>query len=288
MSQHEYQVSGDVSTETPDTFGLGRTRGQRSAEIIAAIRAMLMPTPETEALTRMSGRVVAQMVLQLAGSHRSGANIIAVRTEAFSVIVKNHVRSRPDAVIVELAAGFTPRGVWLARDMPHSRVIEVDIPDVLTMKQNRLRQARRVTVPPNLEWRPADLSRQTLASALDGQKADVIVLEGLLPYFAREDVVKILRQVHDNLKPDGISVADILHHAEMEQVKRISAFSHFRRQAGSTRYAARTEAEVRELYSEAGYASCTVYIPSLIAPDWGLLTPVRDYSYFVSGRRGQA
>ena len=55
-------------TATPggDSFGLGRTPGQRGAEILAGFRAEKLPSPETRALSRMSGRVFARLLLNLA------------------------------------------------------------------------------------------------------------------------------------------------------------------------------------------------------------------------------
>lgn len=275
-----------MSRPTPDTMGIGSTQGQRAAEIIAGIRAMLLPTPESQALTRISGRVVARMFLQLAGNMRDDANIIAVRTAAFSRIVKETLADKPDALLVELAAGFSPRGVQLARKMPSLRVVEIDLPPVIQEKQRRLRMAHNLIVPFNIEWRGGDLSTESLASVMGYEQADVIVMEGLLPYFTREDCLKILRQVRDNLKPGGICVCDILYRKQMEEVQRLSAFSQFRRQAGSTRYAASDIEELHALFEEAGFAGSSVYLPSALAEQWNLLRPVKDYSFFVVGRRG--
>lgn len=280
------QISTEMSRPTPDPMGIGSTQGQRAAEIIAAIRAMLLPTPEAQALTRISGRVVARMFLQVAGNMRDGANIIAVRTAAFSRIVKDYLADKPDALVVELAAGFSPRGIQLARKMPGIRVVEIDLPDVLQEKLRRLRMARHITIPANIDWREGDLSTESLTSMLHYEKADVIVMEGLLPYFTREDCVNILRQAHDNLKPGGICLCDILYRKQMEEVLRLGAFIHYRRQAGSTRYAAADIEEIHLLFEEAGFAGSSAYVPSALAEQWSLLRPVRDYSFFVVGRRG--
>lgn len=276
-------VSPDMSVKTPDSMGIGSTQGQRAAEIISAIRAQQLPSPETNALTRFSGRLFARMVLQLAGNRAVGANIIGARTQAFSKIVKDHLKNRPNALVVELAAGFSPRGVQLAREIPTIKVIEIDLPDVLREKQFRLKRASDVIIPPNIEWRPGDLAKQLLAEVLNNERADVIVMEGLLPYFSREDCRLIISQALGSLKPDGISVCDILYRKEMEEINRLGVFSHYRRQAGSVKYHATSEEDIHELFSEAGFASATIYAPSRIAEEWQLIQPVKDYSFFVVG-----
>lgn len=279
-------VSSEMSQKSPDPMGIGNTQWQRAAEIVAAIRAMLLPTPEAQALTRVSGRVVARMLMQIAGNMRDGANIIAVRTAAFSRIVKDYLADKPDALVVELAAGFSPRGVQLARKMPGLRVVEIDDPEVLAEKQRRLRMAHNLIVPFNLEWRGCDLSQESLASVMGYEQADVIVIEGLLPYLAREDCLKILRQTRDSLKPGGICVCDVMQRKPMEEVQRTNAFAQFRRHATSLRYAVSDAEELHALFAEAGFAESAAYLPSALAEQWNLLRPVKDYVFFAVGQRG--
>lgn len=276
-------ISPDMSAKSQDSLGIGTTQGQRAAEIISAIRAQQLPSPETNALTRFGGRMFARMILQLAGSRAVGANIIGVRTEAFSKIVRDFLADKPNATVVEMAAGFSPRGIQLAREIPTLKVIEIDLPDVLREKQLRLKQARTVVIPENLEWRVGDLAKQTLSEALKGELADVIVTEGLLPYFKREDCLAILKQMRANVKPDGIVVCDILYRKEMQEINQLGVFPHYRRQAGSVKFQATSEEEIHALYAEVGFAKATVFLPSIVAAEWKLLQPVKDYSFFTVG-----
>lgn len=273
-------VSPDMSAHTRDSLGIGSTQGQRAAEIICAIRAMQLPSPETDALARFGGRMFARVLLQLAGTRAPSANLIGARTQAFYKIVKDHLADKPGATLVELAAGFSPRGVQLARELPALKVIEIDLPTVLIEKQFRLKNGRGVVIPPNIEWRHGDLAQTSLSEVLAGQPVEMIVMEGLLPYFNREDCRKILQQAYLSLKPGGYCVCDILYRQDMEEINRLGVFSHYRQQAGSVKYHTTGEDDLRALFQEAGYASATIHRPTALAKEWGLLDPVKDYSFF--------
>ena len=278
-------VNPDMSSRSRDSLGIGSTQGQRAAEIICAIRAMQLPSPETDALSRFGGRVFARLLLQLAGPRAVSANLIGVRTQAFFKIVKDFLADKPDAILVEMAAGFSPRGVQIARELPSLKVIEVDLPEVLAEKQHRLKTGRRVVIPPNIEWRAGDLAKTSLIEVLGGQKADMVVTEGMLPYFNREDCLKIIRQAYQSLKPGGQSLCDILYRQEMEEINRLGVFSHYRQQAGSVKFHATGDDDIHKLYQEAGYASAKIYRPTVVSQEWKLISPVKDYSFFVVGQR---
>lgn len=280
-------VNPEMSARTRDSLGIGNTQGQRAAEIICAIRAMQLPSPETDALARFGGRLFARVLLQLAGPLAVSANLIGVRTQAFYRIVKDYLADKPDATLVELAAGFSPRGVQIARDLPSLQVIEIDLPDVLADKQRRLKAGRGVVIPPNIEWRDGDLANTTLDEVLAGQQADMIVMEGLLPYFNYDDCLKILQQAYRNLKPGGQTLCDILYRQEMQEINRLGVFSHYRQQAGSVKYHATSDDDLHKLFQEAGYTSTKIHHPTVVSQEWNLISPVKDYSFFCVGQRAE-
>src|SRR5688572_15475777 len=99
-------MSSPTAAQTPDTFGLGTTQGQRSAEMVAAFRAEMAPTPETKALVSMKGRITAGVVMRLARSKLTMFNFIVARPAAFKVIIENNIpKNKADITIVEIAAG---------------------------------------------------------------------------------------------------------------------------------------------------------------------------------------
>lgn len=282
-----------TAQRTPDSLGLGPTQGQRSAEIVAAVRANLMPSPDTEALTRFAGRMMVRVMMSLAGKNaRSGMNYVAVRSLGFSAITREVLPVQAGGgmsgmILVELAAGFSPRGIQLARELPAVRVIEVDLPDVVREKQTRLKRSPRVSIPPNIEWRSADLGLAALQDILEQQPVDLITMEGLLPYFPPDDVVHILRQVYSNLKPGGYCLCDCAWHRGMDEFRDDASLRQFKRQVGNFPTVVKDEAELRALFARGGFTNLRAYPPSEIAEKYQLPTPVTDFTFFVLARKPQ-
>src|SRR5690349_2433530 len=124
-------LSSPTATPTVDTLGLGTTQGQRSAELVAALRAELMPTPETKALTSFKGRIGAGIVTRLSHSNRPFMNFLVARPASFQILIESYIsKTRPQVKIVEVAAGLSPRGLYLARALPDAQIIEVDLLEV--------------------------------------------------------------------------------------------------------------------------------------------------------------
>src|SRR5215471_2870363 len=82
-------ISSPTAQLSCDTLGLGRTSGQRGAEISAGIRAEFMPSPVTKALRRHVGQVTAKILLRIVPScEQAGVNFLVVRAEVFAAIIK--------------------------------------------------------------------------------------------------------------------------------------------------------------------------------------------------------
>ncbi|MDL1885545.1 class I SAM-dependent methyltransferase, partial [Anaerolineae bacterium CFX8] len=225
---------------SPDALGLGQTSGQRGAEILAGFRAEKYPAPDTLALSRWSGRITARLLMRLTSSDAP---------MNFRALAKDE--SNP--VIVEIAAGLSPRGLRLAQELPQAQVIEIDLPDVVRDKQQRLERAKDVTIPPNIQWLTADLGTTPLSKVLDGRQVDVVAAEGLLPYFSHQEITAMTRGVLSSLKPGGKFIADIPRQAGMEEIRQIMGF--FSRQAGQLKGTVQTEDQARQLLLDAGYPS---------------------------------
>ena len=111
-------------------------------------------------------------------------------------------------MLIEIAAGFSPRGILLAKEIPDLTVIEIDLPDVVEEKQKRLERGE-IQIPPNISWKSADLGVEPLDQVLDQQQVDVVSAEGLMPYFEYADITRIARQIYQSLKPGGALIADL-------------------------------------------------------------------------------
>lgn len=267
-----------------DVLGLGRTSGQRGAEIMAGIRAEITPSPITIGLSRISGRIVARLMRAISRAIASPGmlNFLSVRTGGITGLVREAIKDMPEPLcIVELAAGFSPRGIELAQALPQAQVIEVDLPDVIHEKKKRLQKVRNLTLPPNLEWREADLGIIPLSDVLAGKTAHAVAAEGLLPYFPPEKIVELVRNIRLNLKPGGVLVCDMAWSKGIQAGGEGSRY--LSRQAGTFLGAMSSPEEGRSLFEQAGYFNVTSHLPTELADRFNLPRPVNDLQFIVMG-----
>ncbi|MCC7446973.1 MAG: class I SAM-dependent methyltransferase [Anaerolineae bacterium] len=282
MTDKQQQVYFTART-TPDHYGLGRTGGQRGAEILAGLRAELIASPESKALCRASGRVIARMVLSMA-RNPAQVNFVAGRPAAFGVVIGRELaQNKPEPVLVEIAAGFSPRGLELARKNPGLRVIEIDLPGVIEEKRNRLRQAR-FDIPRNITWKSADLGVTPLFDVLKGDRADVVAAEGLTAYFRPAEVTRMAAEIRLSLKAGGIYMCDVnWQEGHKTFTPGLSRF--FKREAGEFLCMTETKEAACNLLVEAGYKAVTAYLPSALTADLPEVPkPVHDFSLVIVSR----
>ncbi|MBC6937363.1 MAG: hypothetical protein DWB42_16205, partial [Chloroflexi bacterium] len=105
---------------SPDALGLGQTSGQRGAEILAGFRAEKYPAPDTLALSRWSGRITARLLMRLTSSD-APMNFTAARFVIIQTLIRRALaKDESNPVIVEIAAGLSPRGLRLAQELPQA------------------------------------------------------------------------------------------------------------------------------------------------------------------------
>lgn len=103
--------------------------------------------------------------------------------------------------VVELACGMSPRGLAFTERHPGLTYVEVDLPEILRRKRERVETVRERR--DNHRFEAADvmtgvqLSR--IFSSLDRAGGVAVVTEGLLNYFPRADVVELWRRVAHEL-----------------------------------------------------------------------------------------
>jgi O-methyltransferase involved in polyketide biosynthesis len=254
---------------------------------MAGIRAEIRPSPITIALSRTSGRIAARLMRAIAiGVPVGTINFLSVRSGGITALLREALQEiHDDLCIVELAAGFSPRGVELAQALPHAEVIEVDLPDVIQEKKKRLEKMRPFVLPSNLYWREADLGRTPLSEVLEGKMAHAVATEGLLPYFPPEKIVHIVKSIRLNLKPGGVLVCDMAWkkgiHAGGEGSRYLS------RQAGAFLGAMETPEQGCSLLTQAGYTDVSFHLPTVLAAKYDLPRPVSDLQFIVVGRNAE-
>lgn len=267
-----------------DRSNLGRTSGQRTAEIFAGLRAELLPSSETIALSQSSGRMIARLMMKLAKPELF--NFVPVRLGGFTRLIEQALpRDGGASLVVDLAAGFSPRGLRLARAFPFVEVIEVDLPDVIEEKQKRLQRIPSFQPPPNLTWQAADLGKTPLSEILNGRLANVVSAEGLLPYFSFPEITRIAHQVRYSLQPGGTFLADVgyLTPEGMRQANKVMQV--FRRQTRTTPGTVKDEQAARQLFIDAGYKQIEIYKMPQIAEMFSLPTPAPDVLFFIAVTR---
>ncbi|HEX2908542.1 MAG TPA: class I SAM-dependent methyltransferase [Phototrophicaceae bacterium] len=278
----EPQSSTSTAQPSPDKLGLGKTSGQRGAEILAGFRAEKHPTPETIALSRWSGRIIARMLMRMA-TNDAPANFTTARFKVIEALTRRALATTENATIVEIACGLSPRGLLLAKALPQAQVIEIDLPDVVRDKRLRLQQAKNVQVPANLQWIAADLAITPLAEVLNERQVDVVSAEGLLPYFSPAEITSLAKGIWRSLKPGGKFIADIPWREGVEQIRAIMGF--FSRQAGEFKGMVNQEDDARKPLLDAGYKTVNLYRASQFADELKLPLPLIDVSFFIEAQK---
>jgi O-methyltransferase involved in polyketide biosynthesis len=262
---------------------MGRTAGQRTAEVFAGLRAELTRTPEANALARISGHVTARMIKSI-GSQKV-LNFVPVRDGSFAGLIKQTIGTQiAGKVLVEVAAGFSPRGIQLAKEMPALQVIEIDLPDVVHEKRKRLERGH-IAIPPNITWKAADLGLQSLSEILDNQRVDIITAEGLMPYFSFEDITRIARQMYTSLKSGGVFIADLGFtdaQGAQEAGKLVQLFRRYTRVSPGV---VTDEETAYRLFRDAGYEWVDLYRMPQTAKMFNLPQPVSDVLFIMMAKR---
>lgn len=285
MSTEETHKPSAYETAMPsrDVFGLGRTSGQRGAEILAGFRAEHIPSPEHNALARWSGRVVARMVMSFLRDN-SALNYTLARPIIIDHLLRESVpKDESNIVIVEIAAGLSPRGLRLAREMPHATVIEVDLPDVIAEKQRRIKRGRDLEIPPNLEWLAGDLATTPLTELMGDRRAHAISAEGLVGYLRHPHIITLSKSLRECLHPGGVFITDLGLREGVQQIEEVARF--FSRQAGSWYGTADDIDQAQQLMYDSGFSKVEAYLPNDLTDKIDLPEPILDISCFLRSVR---
>ena len=110
--------------------------------------------------------------------------------------------------ILEIASGFSPRGLSMAQN-PSFEYVELDLPELMRMKQaivQRLSQESAVPTPSNFHFAPGNaLEMPDLLSAVlpFREKPIAVVVEGLLRYLNFQEQTLLARNIHCLLEHFG-------------------------------------------------------------------------------------
>jgi O-methyltransferase involved in polyketide biosynthesis len=274
----------DQVAATPDGFGIGMSQGQRSAEIVAAVREERMPSPETKALSRWSARLFNKLAFSLLKHNTKDAllNYFFIRNEGMRLLCNEAIEGKENPVMVDIASGFSPRALLLAREVPNLRVIEIDQAPVIDEKKRRFRVGH-IDIPENLEFTSADLARVPLSQVLNGLLVDVISAEGLNPYFPPAEVIQIAKGIYKSLKSDGVYVSSIALREGVNEITEALRFAS--RQVGNILSIMENEEDAKELFIDAGYQEVSLHLATNLADTYDLPKPVFNLEAFIVAKK---
>jgi O-methyltransferase involved in polyketide biosynthesis len=280
--------SSQISPQTTDSFGIGKTQGQRKAELVAALRAEFQSSAESRAMSKSSARIAAGVMIRVS-REKTFLNYLLARPVAFRSVIE--ARMPKGAVkIVEIAAGLSTRSLHMARALPNAEIVEVDLPDVVADKQQRYAKAG-IEIPENLSWKTADLGVTPLWEVLEDQQADIIVAEGLTQYYPSDGIERIARNVLRCLTPGGFYICDF----SLEPLRKYLTQTNtpaarlFIRQAGAMPGILANEQAGIDLLHRAGYETVEVlHIADLTASIRSVPKPFPELSVIFCGQKHKA
>lgn len=106
----------------------------------------------------------------------------------------------PDMVI-EIAAGLSPRGITYSRSWSNSSYIELDLPNMVAAKQARM---KNIELPSNYHLAETDVLSEDFMERLPVRPGSdqmvVVITEGLMDYLNREEKLRAWRNIAGLLK----------------------------------------------------------------------------------------
>lgn len=266
-----------------DSMILGQNQEQGGSEMQAGARSILTPSPLLHALSTVRGRAVAQTMITLVNNPLS-INFTAGRLRFLQTMLMNAVQNHAQPVITLPACGYSPLGIWLAEDMPHATVIEIDIPEVMRRRQRRLRRAN-IPLPQNLLTRPANLAQTPLSQVIAPYKPDVVDFTGA--YYNPDELTRIARYLRSILAEKGTCVCYLPWAESIKVIK--SGMRYFKDQIGETPGTISDVETPIRIFTNAGYSTVEVVFPSQIGPQiadrYDLKMPVLDVEVLVVARK---
>lgn len=171
-----------------------------TAYLVAMYRAL--ETERSDALfqdqfARFLAGGQGEILMEVVGDKRHGTNAIAVRTYVIEELIGQIIESEGVDTVLSLGAGLDTRPYRLS--LPSSlRWIEVDLPTILSYKEQKLKNERAIC---SLELVKLDLAdvkeRNALFSRVNTTAKQVLVItEGLLGYLPKDQVASLAADLH--------------------------------------------------------------------------------------------
>jgi len=191
---------------------LGQTQEERSSELMAGARAMVLPSPLNYALSSIRGRTMARLYLNMPGG-QDLQRYVQFRNSAQIEIFRRGIPAGCEQPrLLEPYVGFGILSLSLAETFPQATVFELDRPDTIAERQRRLSGMQK---PANVRTLSANLDQRPLHELLGGEPMHVILSNGL--FLTSEEYTQALRYLRTLLAPDGAIFAILPWAAGTEQ-----------------------------------------------------------------------
>jgi O-methyltransferase involved in polyketide biosynthesis len=140
-----------------------------------------------------------------------GARLHALRVATFDAAVRRFLSSHPTGMVVALGEGLETQ-FWRL-DNGQMRWLTVDLPEIMELRRKLLPHGRRQSS----HWGSAlDLS---WVDGLDQAGPILITAQGLLPYFRRDQVHRLIAAIGERL-PDSVLLFDVVPEVMLHLVRR--------------------------------------------------------------------
>ena len=186
-------------------------------------------------------------------------NYVAFRPYAMKEVIR---LSLPEGVekpfVVDPAAGYSPQLIWLAQEMPHLDILELDLPANIADKINRL---RGIDLPKNLTMQSADLSTTPLHEVIGERKIDVILANAA--YVDAREFAQLLAYLQTLLSENGAVIAYFPYGPTIKDMSKSQNL--FERFAGKPKGTIPSKEHATALFDQTGYTNVQFYELSQLA-----------------------
>ena len=267
----------------PDIMGMNRQHIPPSALYTAATwRWGGLPYAEVTAPAG-AGRVFALVNAYMALYRCVNPQKISLRHNLLHrhVAIDRLLQRSPCQQVMEIAAGFSPRGCDFSA-AGGRQYFEIDLPSVVACKRRQLERSQRgreVLARSNFSLVAGDVRSLNLDAAPFLAQPSFIISEGLMMYFTREQQLQIWRQLASFLQQQGGEY--VFDYIPLPDEPPLSRLGHSMEQACRRlfkppppfAYDARTRFEVADDLRAAGFGKVEVHATDEMDASWSLPYP---------------
>lgn len=162
-------------------------------------RALTSESPNAlfqDPFARLLAGSPGEMMVAVLGEQQRGVNALAIRTQAIDQMLQQLIATEKVGIVLNLGAGLDARPYRLNLP-PTLRWIEVDLPDILTYKEQRLEDFQPVCQLDRvkLDLTNPQLRHQILAEVNASHQSVLVITEGLLSYLTEAQVAELAKDL---------------------------------------------------------------------------------------------